>query len=541
MQTIRLSTTPGVVNPGAYLSQYDVGRQLLFLLYDDAGKYIPAAGSTVHIRATKPSGFGFDVACFWSQNSVTVTVTDEMSNESGSFGAELRIEKDGNILGTANFLWNVERSTHLNGTVDGNTEARGLYQDILDAIEDAEDAAEEAREAAEHGAALSDDIKQALLQIARKVAYIDAYGQDYYEDLYDALYPPIPATSVTLNRNSLFFHALNETAQLTATVLPEDTTDTLVWSSSDEDVATVTQTGLVTCIAWGSATITATAGDKTATCSVLASEATISSIAAVFTQGAAVIYDNDDLSVLKQYLVVTATWSDSSVETLADEDYTLTGTLTTGTSTVTVNYAGLTTTFQVTVTHYVPSFTITNVLSHVASSNAGVTSVEENDPYATSLGIETGYTLNIVKVTMGGTDVTSTVYNDSTRAISIASVTGNVVITAKAVIAPASLAAVFTQGSATITDDDSLEDLKQYLVVTATYADSTTAVIDADDYTLSGSLTLGTSTITASYGGVSDTFTVEVISSLNNITQDGNTIYIINAPVSESGDTLSFQ
>lgn len=541
MQTIRLSTTPGVVNPGAYLSQYDVGRQLLFLLYDDVGKYIPAAGSTVHIRATKPSGFGFDVACIWSQNSVTVTVTDEMSNESGSFGAELRIEKDGNILGTANFLWNVERSTHLNGTVDGNTEARGLYQDILDAIEDAEDAAEEAREAAQHGAALSDEIKQALLQIARKVAYIDAYGQDYYEDLYNALYPPIPATSVTLNRGSLFFHSLNETAQLTATVLPEDTTDTLVWSSSDETVATVSQTGLVTAIAYGSATITATAGEKSATCSVLASEATISSISAVFNQGAAVVYDNDELDTLKQYLTVTATWSDSSTETLDDEDYTLTGTLTTGTSTVTVNYAGLTTTFTVTVTHYVPSFSITNVLSHVASSNAGVTSVEEGDSYATSLGIETGYTLNIVKVTMGGTDVTSTVYNDSTRAISIASVTGNVVITANAVIAPASISAVFTQGSATITDEDSLDDLKQYLVVTATYADSSTAVIAAEDYTLTGTLTLGTSTITATYAGETDTFTVAVSSSLNNITQDGNTIYIINAPVSQSGDTLSFQ
>lgn len=540
MQTIRLSTTPGVVNPGAYLSQYDVGRQLLFLLYDDAGKYVPAAGSTVHIRATKPSGFGFDVNCFWSQNSVTVTVTDEMSNESGSFAAELRIEKDDAILGTANFLWNVERSTHLNGTVDGNTEARGLYQDILDAIEDAEDAAEEAREAAEHGAALSDEIKQALLQIARKVAYIDAYGQTYYEDLYNALYPPIPATSVTLNRGSLFFHALNETAQLTATVLPADTTDTLTWSSSDEAVATVTQTGLVTCIAWGSATITATAGDKTATCSVLASEATISSIAAAFTQGAAVIYDNDDLSVLKQYLVVTATWSDSSTETLADEDYTLTGTLTPGTSTVTVNYAGLTTTFPVTVTHYVPSFSITNVLSHVASSNAGTTSVEEGDSYSTNLGIETGYTLNIVKVTMGGADVTSTVYDDVTNAISIASVTGNVVITAKAVIAPDSVSATFTQGDAKITDEDDLDDLRQYLVVTATTGGST-VTLDSDDYALSGTLTLGTSTITASYGGVSDTFTVEVSSSLNNITQDGGTIYVINAPATQDGDTLEFQ
>lgn len=71
-----------------------------------------------------------------------------------------------------------------------------------------------------------------------------------------------------------------------------------------------------------------------------------------------------------------------------------------------------------------------------------------------------------------------------------------------------SIDAVFTQGSATIYDTDSLDTLKQYLTVTATYADSSTAVVS--DYTLSGTLTAGTSTITASYGGKTDTFSVTV-------------------------------
>lgn len=148
MQTIRLSTVPGGVNAGVNLSQYDVGRQIKFLLFDDIGAYTPEAGSTVKIRATKPSGFGFDVACTWNQNEVTATVTDDMSSEAGSFEAELRITKDDEILGTANFLWNVEKSTHLEGTVDGNTEARGLLQDLQDAAEAAQDAAGDAQEAA---------------------------------------------------------------------------------------------------------------------------------------------------------------------------------------------------------------------------------------------------------------------------------------------------------------------------------------------------------------------------------------------------------
>ena len=152
---------------------------------------------------------------------------------------------------------------------------------------------------------------------------------------------------------------------------------------------------------------------------------TLVSISAVFTQGSAVIYDTDSLNTLKQYLVVTATYSDSSTATV--NDYTLSGTLTAGTSTITVSYQGQSDTFTVNVT-------------------AAPTLV--------------------------------------------------------------SISAVFTQGTAVIYNTDSLNTLKQYLVVTATYSDSSTATVN--DYTLSGALTVGTSTITVSYGGETDTFDVVV-------------------------------
>ena len=499
MQTIRLSTTPGVVNPGVYLSQYDVGRQMLFLLYDDVGKYIPAAGSTVHIRATKPSGFGFDVACTWSENSVTVTVTDEMSNESGSFAAELRITKDDAVLGTANFLWNVERSTHLNGTVDGNTEAQGLMQQLLAAIAEANALAMVID---------TDAFKTALLDAVAHTEFTDGQGQAYYDALYDALYPPIPATAISLNKSALTFHEIGAYENLVASILPVESTQQVVWESSDEDVATVDQTGKVTAVADGSVTITATAGSVSATCAVTVLEAT--AITATFTQGTATIYDSASLDDLKQYLVVTATYSDSTSAAVPAADYTLSGTLEVGTSTITATYAGLTDTFSVTVTAAPTMYTVTNSLTHVASSNAGVTSVEENDSYSTSLGIQTGYVMQFVSVTMGGTDITETAYNSGTRQISIAAVTGNIVITALAVVEPASISAVFTQGSAKFYEGDPLDGLKQYLVVTASYTGGSTETIPGTDYTLSGTLTAGTSTITVTYGGKTTTFTVSV-------------------------------
>lgn len=72
-----------------------------------------------------------------------------------------------------------------------------------------------------------------------------------------------------------------------------------------------------------------------------------------------------------------------------------------------------------------------------------------------------------------------------------------------------SISAVYTQGG-TVYTTDSLDSLKSDLVVTATYDDSSTAVIASNKYTLSGTLTAGTSVITVSYGGKTTTFNVTV-------------------------------
>ena len=78
----------------------------------------------------------------------------------------------------------------------------------------------------------------------------------------------VPCTALSLDKNTLTFTKVCDTSQITATKTPSNTTDTLSWTSSNENVATVDSTGLVTIHGIGTATITATCGNQTATASV---------------------------------------------------------------------------------------------------------------------------------------------------------------------------------------------------------------------------------------------------------------------------------
>ena len=73
-----------------------------------------------------------------------------------------------------------------------------------------------------------------------------------------------------------------------------------------------------------------------------------------------------------------------------------------------------------------------------------------------------------------------------------------------------SITATYTP-SGTIYTTDTLDDLKPDLIVTGNWSDGTTTTIPETDYTLSGTLTAGTSTITVTYEGFTDTFTVSVV------------------------------
>ena len=248
---------------------------------------------------------------------------------------------------------------------------------------------------------------------------------------------------------------------------------------------------------------------------------TLTSITAVYTQGSTIIYPTTPLDSLKAGLTVTATYSNGATQPVTA--YTLSGTLTVGTSTITVTYEGETTTFTVTVT--APDITYT------ATQTGGT------DNAADSTGIEFTFSesvdsLNLTAddITVGGTAGKGTTLTGTgttrTLAITVTSAGQATVQIAKTGIeagtkhvtvykagqaAPTltGITAVYN-GTATIYSTTPLNNLKENLTVKAQYSNGSEITLSQNEYTLSGTLAVGISTVIVSYAGETTIFTITV-------------------------------
>lgn len=190
---------------------------------------------------------------------------------------------------------------------------------------------------------LNDTMKAAILQLAEEVAYSGPTGQAVYTDLYNAFYPPATLLSIeaefTQGSAVIYDNVSLETLRqyLVVTAHYDDNTSVVV--------ATYTLSGT---LEPGTSTVTVSYDTMEDTFDVTVTAAPVlDSISAVYTQSGTV-YTNDDLDSLKDDLVVTATYTDSTTAVIAAADYTLSGTLAEGTQTITVTYGGKTTTFSAT-------------------------------------------------------------------------------------------------------------------------------------------------------------------------------------------------
>ena len=114
-------------------------------------------------------------------------------------------------------------------------------------------------------AAFGEDVEKLGVTESDNVAVMVAKGMDYHYAVV-FVHEPCPATAITVQEKAGVIKG--ETVTITATVEPIETTDVITWTSSDENIATVDKNGVVTGVAEGTATITATVGELSDTCEV---------------------------------------------------------------------------------------------------------------------------------------------------------------------------------------------------------------------------------------------------------------------------------
>lgn len=188
---------PGVGVPAIFhCSQGDKGTRIILGLLNNNDSYTIPEGTTAIIRGSRADGTLFTeiTADIDTTTEIKFNLTEDMTSVPGPVECEaVMTSGSANVIGTTNFIIDVEKSPASIGSVFPGTDAATTWlidkleneplnslngESVVDAINDST------------GSGLTEDVKVALLACFEKVAWIDEDGQDYYDALYNALYPP---------------------------------------------------------------------------------------------------------------------------------------------------------------------------------------------------------------------------------------------------------------------------------------------------------------------------------------------------------------
>jgi len=280
-------------------SQYDSGEQWIFTLIDETGaKYTPATGAIIGLKSDKTAIL--NAGTVDAAGRVVINETEQMTAAVGKNVYEILI--DDQTHGSANFIVMVEPRPGDNA--DFSDSDLSLLQQAIDGTSETAIKAGVQEWMNENLTDPTDPIVDASLSLSGAAADAKKTG-DEISDLKSAI---SQGSGLTNEAKTALLELLQHVAYA---------------DDDGQDYYDALETALNP-------------------------PTNLSYITAVYTQGSTIVYDTDSLDSLRSNLVVTAHYDDLTTETVTS--YTLSGTLTEGTSTITVTYSGKTTTFNVTVT-----------------------------------------------------------------------------------------------------------------------------------------------------------------------------------------------
>lgn len=130
MESFNINLIPGRNNPVCHVSQYDKGRTIRVNLFEGSSVYTLTGAETVTANVRKPDGnIVTSTLTNTSDSYVEIITTEQMTACAGSNICELAIENGADLIGTLNFVMEVERSP-LEGGIASQSEIYNLETQI---------------------------------------------------------------------------------------------------------------------------------------------------------------------------------------------------------------------------------------------------------------------------------------------------------------------------------------------------------------------------------------------------------------------------
>ena len=337
-----LPITPGSIPPVLHLSQYDSGRTFTAILRDDQGvPFELDASSTAVIKGRNAAGIAWQQNCTVSGANVTFTPSGAATDQFGVMPVTIEITESEEIMSPLLMVLDIQRAGYTNEEAAASPEFENALQAAIEeAITESGIAPPVYTTITYADGVYSSSMSLAELRAAKSAGYTVMAKLPYG---IEALY--------SQDDSGVIFWAVDDSGGPLLLEKYLVTADGVIYTaypiSSGDALTDEIKLALLNCIAHVAWSGTDGEDYYTDLYNALYPSVSPVSISAVYTQSGTV-YPYYSLDQLKSDLVVTVHYSDST--SAVTNAYTLSGTLAEGTSTITVTYGALTTTFNVTVT-----------------------------------------------------------------------------------------------------------------------------------------------------------------------------------------------
>ena len=130
MESFNLNIIPGKDRPVCHASQYDIGRTIRVNLFEGFNVFTLDGTEVISISVRKPDGnVVTESVTNTSDSYVEFVTTEQMTACHGSNLCELKLEKGADVIGTMNFILEVEQDP-LEGGVQSASEIDNLETQI---------------------------------------------------------------------------------------------------------------------------------------------------------------------------------------------------------------------------------------------------------------------------------------------------------------------------------------------------------------------------------------------------------------------------